>query len=431
MSISITLGALIGATMGGTEITPDLQARLDAAEARIAELAANQNADWMTEQRSEQIRGLVQDVLSDADTRASLQGDGATSGYNDGFFVQSADGKWSMTINGVFQERFTYLDATGGSNWGFENTRTLLNFSGDIAGSAYYNMRLGWSPYDMQGDDGGAGGTGAQSANLQWAYGGFDLNDTMTLQLGAQKYDVQRSWIVNVEDQMMIERSFSTYAWNTSNTTNGVKLLVDQDNFRGSFMLSNGTQNVDAGSPYSANAEGWGLSLRGEFLMEGDWSQFDSIGSSAGEAGGSMLGIGYALLSDDIGGADDAWILSADYSYDADGWSLMAAVTTGEQTVGETMVGLDVQFGYWMNDTDQLYVSWDYLDMDDGSDELDTLSVGVNHHMSANTKLSLGLGYGFNDPSPYAGGGGHTSSNGWTGDAINDWNLTCQLQVAF
>ena len=40
MSISITLGALIGATMGGTEITPDLQARLDAAEARIAELAA-------------------------------------------------------------------------------------------------------------------------------------------------------------------------------------------------------------------------------------------------------------------------------------------------------------------------------------------------------------------------------------------------------
>ena len=160
MSISITLGALIGATMGGTEITPDLQARLDAAEARIAELAANQNADWMTEQRSEQIRGLVQDVLSDADTRASLQGDGATSGYNNGFFIQSADGKWSMTINGVFQERFTYLDATAG-NWGFENTRTLLNFSGDIAGSAYYNMRLGWSPYDMSGDDGaGAAGSG-------------------------------------------------------------------------------------------------------------------------------------------------------------------------------------------------------------------------------------------------------------------------------
>jgi hypothetical protein len=428
MSISITLGALIGATMGGTEITPDLQARLDTAEARIAELAANQNADWMTEQRSEQIRGLVQDVLSDADTRASLQGDGATSGYNNGFFIQSADGKWSMTINGVFQERFTYLDATAG-NWGFENTRTLLNFSGDIAGSAYYNMRLGWSPYDMSGDDGaGAAGSG-QSANLQWAYGGFDLNDTMTLQLGSQKYDVQRSWIVNVEDQMMIERSLSTRSWNTSTVTNGVKLLVDQDNFRGNIMLSNAS-GVGTSTAYTANNEGWGVSLRGEFLMEGDWSQFDGIGSSAGEAGGSMLGVGYALLSDAIGGTDDAWVLSADYSYDADGWSLMAAVTTGEQTVGETMVGFDVQFGYWMNDTDQLYVGWDRLDMDNGTEDLDTLSIGVNHHMSDNTKLSFGLGYGLNDPATYVGAG-HTSANGWTGAAVNDWNLTCQLQVAF
>ncbi len=152
MSISITLGAIIGATMGGTEVTPDLQARLEAAEARIAELAATQNADWMTEQRSEQIRGLVQDVLSDADTRASLQGSGATAGYNNGFFVQSADGKWSMTINGVSQERVAYLSGTNvyvkdnDSNWGFESTRTLLNFSGTIAGSAHYNMRMVWSP---------------------------------------------------------------------------------------------------------------------------------------------------------------------------------------------------------------------------------------------------------------------------------------------
>jgi len=423
MSISITLGALIGATMGGTEITPDLQARLDAAEARIAELAANQNADWMTEQRSEQIRGLVQDVLSDADTRASLQGDGATSGYNNGFFVQSADGKWSMTINGVFQERFTYLDAATG-DWGFENTRTLLNFSGDIAGSAYYNMRLGWSPYDMNGDS--ATGS-AQSADLQWAYGGFDLNDTTSLQLGRQKYDVMRSWIVNVEDQMMIERSYSTSDWNCNSTTNGVKLVFDQDNFHGNLMLSN-QASAGAGDNYSGNDEGWGLSGRGEFLLEGDWSQFDAIGSAGGEAAGSMLGVGFAYMNE-FAADFDSWTLTGDYSYDADGWSLMVAATTGEQTDGNSQWGVDVQFGYWMNDTDQLYVGWDYLDWDTTAEEQDTLSVGINHHMSANTKLSLGVGYGVNDPAP---GAGHVSANGWDGDAgENEWALQIQLQVAF
>jgi hypothetical protein len=326
MSISITLGAMIGASMGAAEITPDLQARLDAAEARIAELAANQNADWMTEQRSEQIRGLVQDVLSDADTRASLQGSGATSGYNNGFFVQSADGKWSMTVNGVFQERFTYARSQEASNWGFENTRTLLNLSGNIAGSAYYNMRLGWSPYNLNGLSTTVAGvtTGPQSANLQWAYGGFDLNDTTKVQLGSQKYDVMRSWIVNVEHQMMVERSASSMiAWNTSTTTNGVKLIFDQDNMRGNVMFSNNS-NATAQDNFTANEEGWGLSGRAEFLMQGDWSQFAAIGSASGEAAGSMLGIGGSLLSDALGGTDDSWNLTADYNYDADGWSLMA-----------------------------------------------------------------------------------------------------------
>jgi hypothetical protein len=32
---------------------------------------------WLTEQRAAEIRGIVTDVLADADTRSSLQGSGA------------------------------------------------------------------------------------------------------------------------------------------------------------------------------------------------------------------------------------------------------------------------------------------------------------------------------------------------------------------
>ena len=113
MSVATKVGIALGAAAfsgmavaGNGGSTNDMQSRIEAAEAKIAELSAQQNADWMSEARSEQVRGIVQDVLADADTRASLQGDGATSGYNDGFFIKSADGKWSMKINGLFQERW-------------------------------------------------------------------------------------------------------------------------------------------------------------------------------------------------------------------------------------------------------------------------------------------------------------------------------------
>ena len=151
MSFATKAGIVLGAAaFSGMAVantgntSNDLQSRLEAAEAKIAEMSAQQNGDWLTEQRSEQISGIVQDVLADADTRASLQGTGATSGYNNGFFVQSADGKWSMKINGLFQERFNIghqpgdwqSGTVGGANdkntsFGFETPRAALNFSGE------------------------------------------------------------------------------------------------------------------------------------------------------------------------------------------------------------------------------------------------------------------------------------------------------------
>ena len=52
-------------------------------ESRLAALEAEKGAQWLTEQRAEQIRGLVQEVLADADTRASML-QGIAAGYDDG-----------------------------------------------------------------------------------------------------------------------------------------------------------------------------------------------------------------------------------------------------------------------------------------------------------------------------------------------------------
>ena len=476
MSISITIGAIMSASMGSTEVTPDLSARLEAAEARIAELSVNQDADWMTEQRSEQIRGLVQDVLSDADTRASLQGDGSTSGYNDGFYIQSADGKWSMKINGLFQERFNVGSGRNSAGmgappfgvgagqdantnyttaFGFETTRAALNFSGSLAGDIYYNARLDWSPYNNgQGAQSRTGG-GLSNSPLEWAYGGFSLNDNMKLQMGRQKYEVQRSFIVNAENQLGIERGAGTYYWYSSSLTNGVKLLYDNNNMRGNVMFSNGSTGSGAvnSSDWANNNHGWGVSGRGEMLLQGDWSQFDqTMGSTRGAAMGMMLGVGAAYLKntdrDANGDVANNWLVSADYSIAADGWSLMGSMTYGQNRpaallTNENSFGFEVLGGYWLSDADQAYAQWQWLypgitSGDNTSTRLNMLTVGWNHHMGGNVKLSVDWSWNFSDPAVTlaAGGSAHGTTGWWGGGQSQNtsgsqWLLRTQLQVAF
>ncbi|MHC4103126.1 MAG: hypothetical protein ACYSW1_19845, partial [Planctomycetota bacterium] len=74
--------------------------------ATITDMNAEQEEDWLTEQRANEIRDLVQDVLADADTRASLLQDGMTAGWDKGFFLGSADGNWLLKIGGQIQVRY-------------------------------------------------------------------------------------------------------------------------------------------------------------------------------------------------------------------------------------------------------------------------------------------------------------------------------------
>jgi hypothetical protein len=115
----------------------ELRSIVDTLRTEVDVLRAHDSDQWLNEARTENIRGIVQDVLADADTRATLQGDGATSGYKGGFFIKSADGNWSMKINGQIQARFMYNnmpDPTGTEavDYGFEMRRLKLKFSGTI-----------------------------------------------------------------------------------------------------------------------------------------------------------------------------------------------------------------------------------------------------------------------------------------------------------
>jgi hypothetical protein len=468
-SIFIGAAAFSGMAVAGTGATSnDLQSRLEAAEAHIAELSAQQDGDWLTEQRSEQVRGIVQDVLADADTRASLQGSGATSGYDNGFFVQSADGKWSMKINGLFQERFNVghqpAPWNGATNdqketaFGFETTRAALNFSGELAGVAYYNARLDWSPYNT------GGGNGLSASELEWAYGGWHVNDNWSVQMGRQKMNVMRGFMVNAEDQQAIERSSYNYYWASSQITNGVMVKGAWDNFRMNGMFSNGATNVanTANQGWQANQNSWAVTGRAEWLLQGDWAQFDHIGSTKGGTSGMLLGVGGGYLRGaavNAGGAPNTntpknWLVSGDLSYQADGWNVYGSssyqrTNNGATGVDDTnSIGFEVGAGMHVSDDDELYARWQWINPGFGSGQfsstLNMATIGWNHYIAGpNAKVSVDWSWNFSDPSAVnnsgAGGWGYT---GWWNNTAggagatntttgSQWLLRTQLQVSF
>ena len=96
--------------------------RIAQLEAQVAQLQAQAQGDWLTEARADEVRGLVQDVLADADTRATLLQEGMLAGISDSgkIFLQSADGQFSINIGGQIQFRYLFnfeddRDTTGGS----------------------------------------------------------------------------------------------------------------------------------------------------------------------------------------------------------------------------------------------------------------------------------------------------------------------------
>src|SRR3954470_18287888 len=87
-----------------TSFTADVAAEIQSLKARISELEAKQNESWLTDERASQIRGIVQDVLQDAKMRGQFA-DGPDVGYKDGFYIQTPDKNYKLTIGGYVQAR--------------------------------------------------------------------------------------------------------------------------------------------------------------------------------------------------------------------------------------------------------------------------------------------------------------------------------------
>ena len=330
---------LTSAGFAGSDTNADLQDRIDAAvEARIAELTVGTNNNWLNDARSDEIRGLVHDVLADADTRASLQGSGSNAGYNDGFTVASSDGNWTLKMNGLLQTSWSNVDdeTVDYDGWGFDAGNSWMNFSGTIAGDYGYNVRYNW-------DD----------SSLEWANASFAITDGWDLTMGTQKLATARISLIDDQNQLGINDEDYVVG-------NGVTLDYTGDQMRAWIQL------VNAGLDGGANNDSqYAWNIRAEYMVEGNWGQFDQFTSADGGAVGTLIGFSYASI--DSNGGDDGdseWTIDAQMQFG--GSNLYVAYNEESPDAGDDTDTLYVAYGIYLNTDWEAYVQYeDASDSDD------------------------------------------------------------------
>ena len=96
-----------------TPSTAELANQVKSLQNEVTELRVKQEQNWMTQERANQIRQIVEETLADARTRSQNAG-GADYGYNDGFYIQTPDNKFKLKVNGYMQLRYTFTSRDAG-----------------------------------------------------------------------------------------------------------------------------------------------------------------------------------------------------------------------------------------------------------------------------------------------------------------------------
>ncbi len=465
-----TLIGALAISLGGTAVLADssidsmndqqLRDMVLELKGEVDELRASSNENWLTERRSEEIRGLVSDVLADADTRSSLQGDGMTSGYNKGFFIGTADGNWLVRLNSQLQVRWLFNHAKAQPDaFGFEIRRAKLKFSGHVIDPSWqYKLSIVSNRQTVQFED------KKQNANVfvEDAYINKKLGNGMYIRAGQFTAPFTREELVSSSRQLAVDRSVVNNAF-TWTRTQGIMVGYRNDTFKIDAMYNEGPNNLNSNALASINGK-QGLNVRGEMLFgdESEWGLFKGMNAKATDGKmGFLLGAAFGWFNgglgnvQEYGNADVAQSIAftVDGTLVGDGWQLFSYFVWSDgkdrylSPARDTQDswGWVVQGGLLVTEDVELFARYSLGEIPDGvsqgglpSDNLSVLTIGGNWFFNPNVKLTMDWGYAFD---PVTDGGNAptsadytTSGTGWrpdVGDEDGQWLLRAQMQLVF
>ena len=306
----------------------ELESRNQALQGRVNELEEADGRDWLTEQRAQQIRGVVTDVLADAETRVSLQDSGAMAGWDGGFFLASPDGRFRLNVGGMIQARWMWSEMRAaypnageagpdaqadnvGSRHGFDIPEARLEFSGHVFGSTTFRLSGNFANDRNLGVNGYGPGFPSNTGNLlnggdftlldAWVAHEFD--DNFSLRVGQFKLPFDRGWEVPVKYQMTGQRNAVSQHFGLGRSQ-GIELRWTTNQARVRVAVSDGASDRlvnglylagtdPANSAYNYQQGDWSVSTRAEWNIAGRWSDYARMTSPPGEELGIMIGAGF------------------------------------------------------------------------------------------------------------------------------------------
>ena len=351
----------------------ELQARLDRAEARIAQLDSEREPTWMETRRSEETQALVREILADADTRTMMQG-----------------GKSPVTVNvgGFLQTRYSYN--SGGdveANHGFSLQRARLILSGDVYGIGY-KVSGQWS-------DGG-------EFTLKDAYGVGNLAG-VDFKFGQFKAPFMKEVLVSQVDTLAADRSIVAYTYGQGRSQ-GIE-----------FGKDFGALNLRAAYTDGFNsANGAGVQNGYALTARADWDITD------------WWNLGAAISWNDLVDTD-YWTYTFDTGVDVGGLGLNAAFVGINQDSGHNWA-TTFSASYYCMDNLQGYVAYEYGQTPSGGDDLSVATVGANYFINKNVKWTTDIGYAFNG----IGSSWDVADTGWNNSTESgEYLVRTQLQIQF
>ena len=432
------------AQTGASPEVAGLQAEIDALKTEVSQMRQASSDTWLDERRAEEVKGLIREVLADAETRASLLQDGAVAGHNgEHFFLGSADGNNSLEVNGQIQIRgiWDLQDNRGDEDdAGIQIRRAKLGFSGNvITPKLQYLIGLSVGNLGLGGDLG--------VVVVEDVIVGYQLADGLTIKAGKFKLPFLRDELTSSGRQQAVERASVTEFF-TVDRSEQIQLAYSTDNYQLVGSLNDGA-NEDFSTAGSDPVE-IGLTGRADVRVAGDWAQKTDYTAWSGEDFAAFLGAAIHYQAGDSRNADNGSESQADYvgwtidgSVENNGLNLYGALmgghteydTTALATQDRDMYGYLVQAGYNLDDTLEPFIRWEQIDQDvAGQEEPGIITFGVNYFLSGhNAKWTTDVVWVYDGDVPTAnefGGNGFGTGMGISNfaSATNDELVVVRTQ---
>jgi len=430
--LTVSSGAVFAdaTTATSTDSVRQLQAEIEAlrtenrkVQEQIARLEGEAGQTWLNERRAEEVKSLIADVLSDADTRASLLAEGMTAGHNGkNFFLASADGTFLMKIDGQLQVRYiwnsrdpggdaTVPDSFDQNEAGFQVRRAKIAFGGHIGSPKLdYKIKL-------------AINRASNDAYAEELIVGYHLTDSLYVWAGENKAPFLREELTSSSKQLAVERSLVNEMF-TVDKAQGICLEWESDMVHIAAMINDGAHSGDeSGSSsykdfgfrdasafggdkdFNADQVDFAISSRVDVKLAGEWGQMSDFTAWHGEPFAAFIGAGIHHQvgetgdnSLDNGGNDTITVWTVDGSIEIEGFNLFAAYVGASTSLDDISTSAEsdpwaivVQGGYQIAGIGsgilEPFVRYEHIDLDDlvdtaggDNDEVDILTFGANYY---------------------------------------------------